>query len=433
MAKEEKTKIKLKDLKNNPYHNGQYDKEQIKVLETSIRTLGILRSFSVFKKGKDYYLVCGHHTREAAIRVLGKDKEVEITIQPYDDDTAVWGMAVENITQSDKVRQIEDLIAVRSYLKKNFKDYKEFTEFMKKKGVAVGNPDTEELLSKSNKRKDGQEKRDNNYPQIGSARMIADWLNRQGIIMDFHEISELLRIKDNLSPDLYEKMNIGQRSKKDETEDEETTFNLTNAKMLASIGPDHKEQKEILSALENSLGERMHRVRNRAKAVVKYKELKKALETGKLKVRAGKDKKKKPIYKEVELDEKKKNIIKKEIDLIRKGKKDIGNIGLPNIELPQSITEVTIREYTHNLHDKFRILGNEMEKYSKEKLSQNSLKQLEDWLLYLEAWGNHKFADFFKAVVEETAKKRIAEGEKETDNSVFVFKFEKENMKGGDN
>jgi len=428
------TKIKLKDLKNNPYHNGQYDKEQIKVLETSIRTLGVLRSFSVFKKGKDYHLVCGHHTKKAAIKALGKDKEVEITVQPYDDDTAVWGMAVENITQSDKVRQIEDLVAVRNYLKKNFKNYKQFAEFMKNKGVGVGIPDSEESSSKGSKRKDGQEKRDNNYPTVGSARHISEWLNRRGIIMDFQEVNELLRIKDNLSPDLYEKMNIGQRSKKDENEDEETTFNLTNAKMLASIGPDHKEQKEILNALENSLGERMHRVRNRAKAVVKYKELKKALETGKLKIRAGSDKKKKPVYKEVELDEKKKNIIKKEIDLIRKGKKDIGNIGLPNIELPQSITEVTVKEYTHNLYDKFRILGNEMDLYSKNRLSQNSLPQLEEWLLYLESWGNNKFAKFFKAVVEETAKKRIAEGKKETDdNNVFIFKFEKENMKGGEN
>lgn len=49
----EKTKIKLKDLKNNPYHSGKYDKEQIKKLETSINNLGVLRSFSVFKKGKD--------------------------------------------------------------------------------------------------------------------------------------------------------------------------------------------------------------------------------------------------------------------------------------------------------------------------------------------------------------------------------------------
>jgi hypothetical protein len=418
------TKMKLKDLKNNPHHTGKFDKEKIKVLETSIKNLGVLRSFSVFKKGKDYCLVCGHHTREAAINVLGKDKEVEITVQPYDDDTAVWGMAVENLTQDGDVkRKIEDLDNVRKYLKKTFKNYKEYAEFMKRKGfsISVG-------ISDKNIKKKGRwgEGRPTGY-EIGSSRNISDWLNRDGTIIDFHEICELLRLKDNLSPDLYEKMVVGDRKGKKENKDDEMPFTLTDAKMLSSLGNDHKEQKEVLNAMENSLGERMFRSRTRSKVLTKYKELKKASETGTIKIKAGKKKDGKTDFKEVKINEKDKKKIKESIDLIRKGKKDIGNISLPNIELPQSITEVTIREFTHELQDKFRILGNEMDIYAEEKLSQNTSQQLESWLMYLESWGNHKFANFFKAVVKEAAKKRVADGndDKSSDKrKIFEFKFD---------
>lgn len=68
---------------------------------------------------------------------------------------------------------------------------------MKKKGVSVGNPDRNS--DKKSKRGRINEGRPLGW-DIGSSRHISDWLNRKGIIMDFHEISELLRIKDNLDP-----------------------------------------------------------------------------------------------------------------------------------------------------------------------------------------------------------------------------------------
>ena len=404
-------KLKLSELKNNPYHDGSYNKEQIKKLETSIHTLGILRSFSAFKKGEDYFLVCGHHTREAAIKVLGKDTVVEVTVQPYDDDTAVWGMAVENLTQDGDVKKkIKDLVNTRKYLKKTFKNYQEFDEFMKKKGIIIEKNGTAVGISYSSeiKYRDGTRKKgEQHYPQIGSSRQLSYWLNRQGIIINHIEINELLRIKDNLSPDLYEKMAIGDRKKKKENEDDEMSFTLSDAKMLSGLGNDHKEQKQVLKAMENSIGERMFRSRTRAKVITKYKEMKNAVKTGKIKVKAGK------TSQEVDLDEEDKKKIKESIDMIRKGKKDIGNIELPNIKLPQNITEITIVEYTNDLINRFKTLGNEMELYSKEKLSQNSTQQLEDWLKYLQSWGNHKLAPFFKAVAKETAKKRQSTGNTE--------------------
>jgi hypothetical protein len=419
-------KIKLKDLKDNPYHSRAYDKEQIKKLETSIRNLGILRSFSGFVKGKDIMLVCGHHTREAAINVLGKNTEVDVTIQPYDNDLAVWGMSTENLTQmGDEKRRIEDLVSIRKYLKNTFKNYQEFVDFMKKKGISGV------VISDSRIKRAEQ-----HYTQLGSSRQISEWLNRKGVIMDFHEISELLRIKDNLSPELYEKMVVGQTNKSkdkkgEDDEDEELVFNLTNAKMLSSLGNDYNEQKEVLNALENSNEERMHRVRTRGKVLTKYKELKKASETGKIKVKG----------QEVSLDEEDKKKLKESIKLIREGKKDIGNIDLPNIKLPQNITEITIQEINMELQDDFYHISNKLSDYlDKDNLSRCSNSELGKMIFYLNSFMREKFVPFYKELFKELIKRKKAETEKDKKNGsdnvidlkgLRVINFNESDLKGG--
>jgi len=406
-------KLQLKDLKDNPYHDGNYDKEQIKKLETSIRNLGVLRSFSAFKKGEKTMLVCGHHTREAARNVLGNNAEVTVTIQEYDDDTAVWGMATENLTQvEDEKKKIKDLVAIRKYLKKTFKNYQEFAEFMRKKGVSVVISDKN---SKTSKRGRVNEGRPEGFV-IGSSRNISEWLNRKGIIMDFQEISELLRIKDNLSPELYDKMVVGNKHpKKGDEEDEELVFNLTNAKMLSSLGDDHEEQQDILKALENSNEERMHRVRTRGKVITKYKELKKAAKTGKLKIKG----------KEVKLDEEDKKKIEESIQMVREGKKDIGNIELPNVKLPKAVTEITIQEINSELIDGLDKIAREFELYvDKGNLKNSPDRELNKLLIYLHSWGKDKFISFYKKVLEELAKRKLHKAEE------MDYDFEK-GLKGG--
>jgi hypothetical protein len=203
-------------------------------------------------------------------------------------------------------------------------------------------------------------------------------------------------------------MIVGQSNRVKEDKEEKEVFNLTNAKLLSGLGKDYKEQKEVLKALENSITERMYRVRTRGKVVSDYKRLKNSLESGKL-------------------NEKEKREVKQEIDLIRKGKKDIGNINLPNITLNLSERTHT-RNRNAELQNKFRVLGNELELYQ-DRLPELSVKELEQWLLYLQSWGNNKMANFAKAVIKETAKKTIAKDKDKGDNKIVEFNFEV--VKGG--
>ena len=437
MAKEEKTKIKqtkvkLKDLNNNPNHSGDFDSEQVNRLASSIRVAGLMRPLAAFKIKDKYFLVSGHHTRNAAIKVYGKDAEVPVEVHDYDEDTADWGMVAENLTQrsGDKLRVAEELVNLRNRLHTRFPKYEDFTDFMNKKGVAFMIPKA--TVSKGKNKKEGK-KGPQQYPQTNSSTFIEKWLNRQGEIISFQKINEHLVTRDILSPELYKQIEVGagNRKKEEEFDDEEEKFNWTDAKNIATATRKtyehekkelikkgisekeaekkakeeaYKEQLDIKKALKNSNEDRVHRSRTKAKLIAKYNELKKDTVGGKKKT------------------EEEKERDKKTIEAIRKGEKDISMTELPTIKLPASMTEKKPVEFMQELRDIFHQSKQEMDRQITDKFYEKlSDKDIEMMIFYLKGWANNSFAPYISILI-----KYLAEKNNEDYNTV-KFDFNKKN------
>lgn len=440
------TKVKLKDLNNNPNHSGDFDSEQVNRLASSIRVAGLMRPFAAFKIKDKYYLVSGHHTRDAAIKVYGKDADVPIEIHNYDEDTADWGMVAENITQrsGDKLRVAEELFNLKHRLHKRFPKYEDYAEFMKKKGTAVRIPTA--ALGKDKRHKVERAKGPQHYPQTDSSHFMEEWLNRQGEIISFQKINEHLITRDILSPELYSQIEVGSKNDKkkkkndeddDEDEDEEfeeeeeEKFNWTNAKNIATATRKtyekekkelikngisekeaekkareeaHKEQLDLKKALENSNEERVHRSRTRSRLIAKYNKLKKKTIAGR-----------KKTEEELKRDE-------KTIEAIRKGEKDISLTELPTVKLPSSITEKKPSEFMQELRDIFHQSKLEMDRQMTDKFYEKlSDKEVEMMIFYLKGWANNSFTPYISILM-----KYLAEKNNEDFNTVrFDFKNKK--------
>lgn len=404
-------KVKLKDLHDNPNHSGEFDKEQIEVLASSIRVAGIMKSFAVFKIKDKYYLVNGHHTRDAAIKVYGKDAEVPVEVHDYDEDTADWGMVAENLTQrsGDKLRIAKELVNLRDRLHKRFKKYEDYAEFMKKKGTAIGIP-TAVIKYRDGTRKKGEQ----HYPQTNSSHFMEEWLNRQGEIISYQKINEHLVTRDILSPELYKQIEVGSKNEK-EFDDDEEKFNWTDAKNIATATRKtyehekkelikkgisekeaekkakeeaYKEQLDIKKALKNSNEDRVHRSRTKAKLIAKYNELKKDTVGGKKKT------------------EEEKERDKKTIEAIRKGEKDISMTELPTIKLPASFTDKRPGEFLQELRDMFHKCKLEMDREISDKVYEKlSDKDIEMMIFYLKGWANNSFSPYVSILMKHLAKR----------------------------
>lgn len=219
-------KVKIKDLHFNPFkkeiNGGKLDKEQVKKIKASIKELGLMGSIPIVQDKSKYYLV-SHHHRIQALKELGY-KEIEATIQNYDEDQLLYGMVMENLTQRTNNFQevVQILKCVRNYLKKKY--------------------------NKS------------------SSKHVADWLNRQGEIMPLTQISDYILVADNLSRKLYnkvEKTHSGDSSRRTDKK----TISQTQAIILATI-EDQQEQEDLAEALHNS---REIRVRDQGKLITQYK------------------------------------------------------------------------------------------------------------------------------------------------------------------
>jgi hypothetical protein len=370
-----------------------------------------MKSFAVFKIKDKYYLVNGHHTRDAAIKVYGKDAEVPVEVHDYDEDTADWGMVAENLTQrsGDKLRIAEELVNLRDRLHKRFKKYEDYAEFMKKKGTAIGIP-TAVIKYRDGTRKKGEQ----HYPQTNSSHFMEEWLNRQGEIISYQKINEHLVTRDILSPELYKQIEVGSKNEK-EFDDDEEKFNWTDAKNIATATRKtyehekkelikkgisekeaekkakeeaYKEQLDIKKALKNSNEDRVHRSRTKAKLIAKYNELKKDTVGGKKKT------------------EEEKERDKKTIEAIRKGEKDISMTELPTIKLPASFTDKRPGEFLQELRDMFHKCKLEMDREISDKVYEKlSDKDIEMMIFYLKGWANNSFSPYVSILMKHLAKR----------------------------
>ena len=251
-------KIKLKDLNPNPFKKdidgGKLNKEQVEIIKSSIKELGLMGTLPVVKIKDKYHLVSHHHRHQAMKEFYGKDYEVNVTIQNYSEDQLLRGMIMENLTQrTDDFKEIvQNLKCVRGWLKsegsaKKWKEFHSDSERNSKRGrINEGRPD-----------------------EAGSISHISEWLNKQGEIMSRGSISEHLSVADNLSEELYnkiEKTHSGDASKRTDGK----TIAKSQAIMLSRI-KDKKEQKEIAVALHSS---RENRVRDQSKILTEYKKAK---------------------------------------------------------------------------------------------------------------------------------------------------------------
>ena len=118
-------KIKISDLKPNPFkkdiNGGKLNQEQVNVIKSNIKELGLMGSIPIFKKDNQYFLIAGHHRIEALKQVYGKDFEVEVTLHNYSDENVLRGMVIENLTQrrGDFTEELSNLKVIRKWLQSN--------------------------------------------------------------------------------------------------------------------------------------------------------------------------------------------------------------------------------------------------------------------------------------------------------------------------
>jgi hypothetical protein len=316
-------KLKLSQLKPNPFkkeiHQGKLSQEQVNRIKANIKELGLMGAFPVFKRGSDYFLVNGHHRQEALKQEYGKDFEVECVIHDYTDDKALRGMVIENLTQrnDDFKENVENLVAIRNWLKKN----------------AVREPNRVE-----EKRKDGRKLGENQIQETGSIRNISDWLNKNGEVMPVTSIQEHLSVHDKLDKDLFNKVEKTHKGSALKRTDE-NVLSKTQAILLASI-EDKKEQKDLAEIMINEKKKDNSEaggsaVRSQGKQLTAYK---KADEEIKEQVRKGKiELKEVPKLVEIKDKEIRNAVIEKEITISQA--EDITKINSPKAR-EKALTEV---------------------------------------------------------------------------------------------
>ncbi len=212
-------KIKIKDLKPNPYKKfisgGKLNQEQVNKIKSNLKELGFMGALPIFKKNKKYYLINGHHRVEALKQTYGKGFEVECIIHNYNDEKVLRGMIIENLTQrtDELVEVTENLNIIRNHLKK------------------ICSP--VEHISKTKPH------------EAGSIRDIAKWLNKNGEVMALGKISSYLKIYDNLDTKLLKKTIKTQGGVV-----KEKTISVKEAGNLARL--DKKEQPKMKEILDKT-------------------------------------------------------------------------------------------------------------------------------------------------------------------------------------
>lgn len=211
-------KLKLKEIYPNPFkkeiNKGELDENIIEKLMSNMKELGLMGSLPVFKRGEQYFLIAGHHRLEALKRCFGEDYGVEVVVHDYSKDSILRGMVVENLTQRDNdfKEELDNLLLIRKYLK-------------------TCPPD-------------GQVSKGKRGPpnESDSTRSISEWLNKQGEVLSKSKIANILRIADNMNPELLSKVEKASSS----NIIDETALPVKTAVEIASLP---KEEQEKISKL----------------------------------------------------------------------------------------------------------------------------------------------------------------------------------------
>lgn len=195
-------KLKLNQLNPNPFkkeiNGGKLSEIQIQKLSSNLDKLKLMGSIPVVKRGKEYYQISHHHRTEAMKRKFGAKYEVEVTIHNYTDAQMLRGMVIENLTQKldDFNETMDNIAAIENFLNKN-------------------------VMKKDEK---------------ATALDIFNWLDDSGSIISIDKITNMLNIKNKLSPELLSRVKNTQAGTEDEREE---FIQETNAIYLSKIGRAH--------------------------------------------------------------------------------------------------------------------------------------------------------------------------------------------------
>ena len=127
-------KIKVKDLKPNPYRNmGKYpvDREKIEALKISIGETDFWDNLLTRQQNGEYQIAYGHH-RLIALQELGI-KEVNLPVRKLDNATMIRIMANENMDhwKSNPAVTLETVRAARDFLDAELAKYDTWEEYKK--------------------------------------------------------------------------------------------------------------------------------------------------------------------------------------------------------------------------------------------------------------------------------------------------------------
>ena len=118
-------KIKLKDLKPNPYkkaiNGGELNEDKVEKLKESIRKDGFWNNILCRQHNSNYQLAYGHHRVEAAIQVLGADHIVDIPCEKLSDEAMIRILGNENSMQNEEytIYQVDQVLATQKFLEDN--------------------------------------------------------------------------------------------------------------------------------------------------------------------------------------------------------------------------------------------------------------------------------------------------------------------------
>lgn len=219
-------KVTVTKLLPNPFRKelGNLDNAQIDKIQESFKMsdFGKNQRFEVRTATDGYQLVYGHHRLEALKRYYGEAIEVEIIERNYDNSKMLVELLRENLTRDHGWElRMRSAVLAKKYL----------TEHLHRKNV--------------------------------TATDIVKFISVDGKTVNKESIWALLRIAENLAPDLIikiENQEGGQKIKDD-------TINLSQAEMLSAF-KNTEEQKALMRALKSSI---VQRTTDQAKLITLYK------------------------------------------------------------------------------------------------------------------------------------------------------------------
>jgi len=218
-------KIELKDINPNPFKKeidgGNINEEQVQKLMEGYKQTTFHENILARKnkKGK-YELVYGHHRLEAAKRVYGKNYKISLNIVDYNDKQMIIDLCRENLTQRyNEFRQEMDAV------------------LLVKKYLATCDEPSHVVI-----RKQGG----GLQPSGDSARDIATFLSKEGKVISYHKVADLIRMNEKLS------LNILNKIKKYEgNENKEDKVTYEQARIISTL-EDRDEQEELLNAVQKA-------------------------------------------------------------------------------------------------------------------------------------------------------------------------------------